>query len=107
MSMPKIPTPLIICLLLLSAVRLNAQATAGSISGTVTDARQAVVPNAEVRITNEATAVSRTVKTDETGHFVFTNMAPATYELTVSASGFKAAVQRGLQLQVDQHLRAD
>jgi hypothetical protein len=107
MSTSKILAPLIICLLLLSAARLNAQITAGSISGIVTDAGQAVVQNAEVRITNEATAVSRTVKTDETGHFVFTNMPPATYELTVSARGFKAAVQKGLQLQVNQNLRAD
>ena len=98
MSSPKTFTPFTICLLFLSAVRLTAQVTTGTISGIVTDAGQAVVQNAEVRITNEATAVSRTVKSDETGYFVFTNMPPATYELTVSASGFKAAVQKGLQL---------
>src|SRR5438128_11872354 len=107
MSICKLCTALMICLLSFSPVRLSAQVTAGSISGIVTDAGQAVVQNATVHISNEGTGVSRTVKTDETGHFVFTNLLPAVYELTVSASGFKAAVQKGLQLQVNQNLRAD
>lgn len=96
-----------ICLLSLGAARLGAQATAGSISGVVTDSGQAVVQNATVQISNEATGASRTLKTDENGYFAFSNLLPAIYQLTVSASGFKAAVQKGLQLQVNQNLRTD
>src|SRR5262245_17218583 len=97
----------LICLLSFAMARLGAQATAGSVSGVVTDSGQAVVQNATVQITNEATGASRTLRTDENGYFAFTNLLPAIYELTVSASGFKAAVQKGLQLQVNQNLRTD
>src|SRR5437867_1060803 len=95
------------CLLLFAPLRLSAQVSAGSISGLVTDAARALVPNAVVRVKNEATGVSREVKSDDAGYFVFTNLLPAVYELTVSASGFKVAVQKDLQLQVNQNLRAD
>src|SRR5262245_36993121 len=99
--MLKLFAALTICTLSFFPVRLSAQVTTGTVSGVVTDSAQAVVPNAAVQITNEATGVARTLKTDETGRFAFTNLQPAVYELNVSASGFKAAIQKGLQLQVN------
>lgn len=107
MSKFNLCTAMMIGVLSFSPTPLSAQVTAGSISGIVTDAGQAVVPKAEVHINNEATGISRTVTTDDAGHYVVTNLLPAVYELTVSARGFKAAVQKGLQLQVNQNLRAD
>ena len=59
--------------LLLAAATLNAQNTAGSISGVVQDAQGAVVPSAKVTLTNDeqGAASARTVNTNAVGTFVF------------------------------------
>ena len=85
----------------------RAQVTAGSISGVVTDPTSAVVSNVTVRLTNEETALSREVNSDQTGFYLFTNVLPAVYDISVSASGFKQLVRKGVQLQVNAGLRVD
>ncbi|MBM3736426.1 MAG: TonB-dependent receptor [Acidobacteria bacterium] len=84
-----------------------AQTSAGSISGVISDSAGAVIPAAEVKILNTATGVSRQTVSNDTGYFTFTGVLPAIYELNVSAKGFKAALRKGLELQVGQALRSD
>src|SRR5581483_9660779 len=84
-----------------------AQLTAGAISGVVSDSAHALVPGATVTLRNQATAVARETVTDSAGFFSFPNLLPAVYDLTVSAKGFKTAVQKGLVVVVDHALRAD
>lgn len=93
--------------LLLHPVLAVAQFSAGSISGLVSDSANAAVPRAAVKITNVATAVAREDQTDDAGRFSFPNLLPATYEISVSAAGFKTAVRKNVELQVDQGLRVD
>ena len=69
----------------------NAQVSAGSIGGVVSDSAQAVVQGATVRLQNSATGGVREVPTNETGYYVFTNVLPAVYDITVTSTGFKAA----------------
>ena len=52
------------------AIMISAQ-TSGTISGTVSDVNNAVIPNAEVTIKNAVTGFQRTVTTDDQGEFVF------------------------------------
>ncbi len=54
-------------LALASPPTAKAQTIFGRISGTVTDSNKAVLPNAQVTVTNEATNFARTVNTDENG----------------------------------------
>ena len=56
-------------LLVVTGTFLYGQAGAGAISGTVTDTTGAVVTGTKVTITNEATAVSRVVTTDDSGFY--------------------------------------
>jgi carboxypeptidase family protein len=98
---------LVVCVIWLSAGMATAQVSAGSIGGVVTDSAQAIVQRATVRLQNVATGVAREVPTNETGYYVFTNVLPAVYDITVTATGFKAAVQKELQVQVNQNLRVD
>ncbi len=78
----------------LLAGHTRGQVTSGTIFGTVKDQSGAVVANAAVTVSDAATAVSRTVSTNDSGGFVAANLPPGTYTVTVSATGFKK-VHRG------------
>src|SRR5262249_49958981 len=83
------------------------QSFRGTILGTVRDTTGAVVPGASITVTNVGTNVSRTAVTNETGDFVIPELAVGSYTLTASLAGFKKEVLAGLDLNVDQRLRAD
>jgi hypothetical protein len=72
----------------------HAQADLGSITGIVTDATGAVVPNAQVIVTNPATGLVRNAVTNGRGEFAITQLNPAPYVLTVASPGFDSAKQR-------------
>ena len=59
-----------------------------SIEGSVTDASGAVVPEAQVTLTNVDTGVTRTVPTNEEGLYRFPALAPGHYRLTATKKGF-------------------
>ncbi|HWY48921.1 MAG TPA: carboxypeptidase-like regulatory domain-containing protein, partial [Bryobacteraceae bacterium] len=64
------------------------QAINGSIRGRVIDAAGAVVPNANVTVTNTETGFSRALDSDDNGLFVFPNLPLGTYTLTAQKTGF-------------------
>ena len=70
--------------------------TAASITGTVTDASGAVIPNAIVTATALGTNASTTRSTSGDGQFNLGPLATGRYTLTVSATGFQRYVQRNL-----------
>jgi hypothetical protein len=60
-----------------------------SITGIVTDAVDAVIPGATIRLTGQAPGETRTVTTNESGSFELRDLAPGiSYQLIVSANGF-------------------
>jgi hypothetical protein len=65
-----------------------AQTSTTSLRGTIVDPKGAVVPGAEVAISNSATGFSRTIKTDGQGFYQFLEVPPATYTFTLKAAGF-------------------
>ncbi|MEJ7710516.1 MAG: carboxypeptidase regulatory-like domain-containing protein [Pyrinomonadaceae bacterium] len=85
----------------------SAQTIFGRISGTVTDAAGAVLPNAAVTVTNEATNQARTVNAADDGAYTVTNLLPGNYSVSVEQSGFKKAVQNGNNLVADGRLTLD
>ncbi|HWY49027.1 MAG TPA: TonB-dependent receptor, partial [Bryobacteraceae bacterium] len=81
----------IICasmLLVVSSVPAWAQTATGTIVGQVSDPSGAAVVNAEVKVTDPTTNSSQTAKTNEVGRFTFPSVAPGTYDVTVTATGF-------------------
>lgn len=74
---------------------LLAQSDLASVSGTVTDASGALVANAKVTATNEATSASRVVTTNRSGFYTMPAMAPGRYTLTVEAEGFNKLIKVG------------
>jgi hypothetical protein len=69
----------------------QAQADLGSCSGVVTDATGAVIPNAEVTLTNVATGAVRATVTNSKGEYSVTQLLPATYKVSFNSPGFAAA----------------
>ncbi len=64
------------------------QVNTGTLSGHVTDPSGAVVRNASLTLTNQATAYERSITSDEDGNYFFSNLPIGDYTLTVSATGF-------------------
>ena len=67
-----------------------AQARIGTVQGTVKDPTGALVPDAEVTITQPVTRYKQTTQTDWTGTFKLVNIPFNTYNVTVKATGFQA-----------------
>ena len=78
------------------------QSSTGSISGTVSDERQSVVPGANVTVRGTETGFSRTAMADAEGRFKFVNVPIGAYELTIEAPNFAKHVQTAITLVVNQ-----
>src|ERR1035437_10829864 len=63
----------------------------GDISGTVTDASGAALPNAKITITSEARGEVKTVTSDSVGNFRVPLLSPGSYKLSVTADGFNTS----------------
>src|SRR5467141_2662165 len=77
-----------------------AQVSGATLSGTVMDSSGAVIPNAQVAITDVATGVTRTVSSGSAGLYTAPNLLPGIYEVRVTAPGFSTQVQKGVTLTV-------
>jgi hypothetical protein len=72
-----------------SVLPLAAQsANTGSVVGTVTDQSGAVLPGATVTLTQIGTHSARTTVTNSAGHYIFADVDPGQYELTLTKQGF-------------------
>jgi hypothetical protein len=69
----------------------NAVST-GGISGIVHDATGAVVPNAEVELTNIQTGITQRNRTNATGLYSYPSLSVGVYSVRVTASGFKVGI---------------
>ncbi|MBV8817160.1 MAG: carboxypeptidase regulatory-like domain-containing protein [Acidobacteriaceae bacterium] len=76
-------------------------ATTGSLSGIVTDPTGAVVPKAEVQLINVDTNATLNQSTNESGQFVFPNLTPGNYRLTVKATGFATMTAPSIAVEVN------
>jgi hypothetical protein len=91
MRTPRIRLLPLLALALAALMNLTAfaQSATGSLSGTVTDATGAVIPNAAVTITNNATGATLTATSDAEGRWKFPVLNVGTYTVTVETAGFK------------------
>ena len=85
--------------LLAAPVIGKAQTFRGGINGAVTDASGAVVSGAIVDATDTATGVSHKTVSSSAGEYSFQDLPLGAYKVTVNASGFKAEVVSGVQVQ--------
>ena len=85
----------------------SAQVLYGSIVGNVTDQTNAAVAYPVVTVKNTATGASRSVTADAVGYFSIPNLLEGTYDLSVSAKGFKTLTQKGVSVLINNVTRVD
>ncbi len=78
------------------------QRSTSGLRGAVTDTSGAVVPGAKVTLRSESEGYTRNALTNGVGVFVFLDLTPGMYDVTVRASGFKEASAKGITLYVGQ-----
>jgi hypothetical protein len=88
--------------LVLAALPLQAQLPTAKVTGVVKDPSGAVIPGANLTLTNTSNGFTYTAITDSVGAYVVVNLAPGTYSLRASAKGFESYVQQGVMLVVNQ-----
>jgi hypothetical protein len=95
-------------LLLIAAAVLFGQSTqSGTVRGTVTDPSAAIVAGAKVTISNETKLVSRTMQSTSDGDYLFQQLPPGRYDLSVESAGFALYMQKGIVLHSGDNLRAN
>ena len=71
---------------------LQAQINTGRITGTIRDASGAVIPDARIVATNDATSAVTTAQSSESGDYVVNFLIPGIYHVAVEKQGFQRSV---------------
>jgi hypothetical protein len=83
---------------------LWAQLYTGTVTGVVTDPSGAVVPAAQLQLVDEQKGFVFSAATDVVGSFLFRNVPPGSYKLSIQASGFKSETRGGIVLDVNHNV---
>ncbi|HEY6374588.1 MAG TPA: carboxypeptidase regulatory-like domain-containing protein [Edaphobacter sp.] len=81
----------------------QAQTTA-QLTGVVQDATGAVVPGAQISLTDESTKLTRTVQANGQGLYSFPSLVPGSYAVKVTAKGFHGKEITGITLHAGDSL---
>lgn len=83
------PTLFLLLLCVSASLSLWAQSTAtGTLVGTITDQSGALVAGAQVSLADKTTGTARAVTTNNAGNYLFVDVNPGKYDLTISKQGF-------------------
>ena len=89
-----------------SAPYIVAQAQSG-VTGTITDNSGAIIPGAEVTITENNTQTSQKVVTTSSGTYAATGLLPGRYTITVLAAGFSKTIKDQVNIEVSTQATID
>src|SRR5436305_8011476 len=96
-----------ILLVLVLGVSFQAFGQEATMVGTVTDPSGSVIANAKITARNAETGLVHTITTNEAGQYVLPDIHIGHYDVKAEATGFKAAEQKGIVLQVGDRARVD
>jgi hypothetical protein len=86
---------------------LGQQDARGTVVGRVVDSTGAVIPGAEVRVTNVATGVAASAQTNESGLYAAPYLIPGTYTVTAELTGFKRFARENVQVRVGDRIELE
>jgi hypothetical protein len=84
-----------------------AQGNAATVLGNVKDQSGAVLPGANITITNIETGINRTAVTGARGEYRVPALQPGSYEVKIELTGFQSEVRKGITLSVGQEASID
>jgi hypothetical protein len=87
--------------LCLAAVTLWGQSSSGTLSGLVADGQQGAIGGARITLLDPAKGLSRQTTADLSGAFIFSQLAPSSYELLVEKAGFAKSRVEGIVLSAN------
>ena len=87
----------------LASAVLVAQEFRGTISGSVTDPQNSLIPNAKIEAVEIRTGAKSLAVSDTAGRYVIPFLAPGIYKITAAAVGFKKSVQDNFVLETAAH----
>lgn len=93
--------------MLLPMLAWGQASTSGTVTGTISDPSGADVSGATVTLKNVGTNTSQTMQSASSGVYTFTDVPPATYELTVTAPGFESEKVGSIKVDVAANRRVD
>jgi Carboxypeptidase regulatory-like domain/TonB dependent receptor-like, beta-barrel len=105
--MKKLYSCLVVSSLLLLVLSAAAQVQNGQFNGIVTDPSGAAVAGAKVTVTNRATNLSATARTNTSGFYTVGELPPGSYDLSVEASGFRSFTNKGVGINAGTITRVD
>jgi len=85
----------------------HAQTDQGAITGTVQDSSGAVIPDAQVTVTNVDTGLALEAKSNRSGVFVFSPLKIGNYTVSASSKGFETVTRENLHLDIQQRLNVN
>jgi hypothetical protein len=91
--------------LLLLSMQAFGQSASASLSGTVTDASQAVLPSASVTATNVQTGVETSTTANSAGIYNFPSLQPGVYKIAAKMKGFQTFTKTDLKLGSGSQIR--
>ena len=81
--------------------------TTGSITGTVKDQSGAAIQGAAVTVSNAEHGINRKTASNSAGEYTESSLASGSYDITVTAPGFKKFQAKGVVLEVAEKARVD
>ena len=79
----------------------------GAVKGVVRDASGAILPGADVTLTNKATQSVKTTLSSETGSYVFPAILPGSYSVLVELPGFQRTIRDNVTVNVTETVSLD
>ena len=98
---------LVLCATLVMNQIGRAQVLYGSLTGNVTDPSGAAIPKAKIDALNVDTGVAKQTETDPRGVFLFSNLQPGVYKVTVTSQGFQTTIEDKVQVNANEVMRTD
>lgn len=85
----------------------RAQAVNGTLLGNLTDQGGLALPGASVVITEQNTNLTRSMPTNESGFYIFSNLQDGIYRVEAELSGFKKIIRENIEVKVNTTIRVD
>jgi Carboxypeptidase regulatory-like domain len=97
----------LVCFLVVTSTAVGQASYTAQVRGVVKDQSGALVTQATITITNDATGIAVSGHADDHGLYILTGLRPAVYTIKAEGPGFRAMEQKNVVLQVDQQTTID